>query len=136
MVTFFTFLNTAFVILILCKLYGFRFELHKEQTWLKKNLLHYQIRLIRETSGNNFRTLFRFKIPIRNEPKTRLKEEIETMISEVPESNKRQRLGAKFSWLKTLDEVNQFERNYTIVDRIYVEKLVREWKQKNNFTEL
>ena len=69
-------------------------------------------------------------LPIRNTRKTELNEEIHNMING-NEQSKRQKLYAKFSWLKTIPEVEQFKKDYEIVDSELVNKLVEDFKFKN-----
>lgn len=51
------------------------------------------------------------------------------MIS-LSEQNRLQSLTAKFSWLKTREQVMQFEKDYLVVDREIVERLVRDFTPK------
>lgn len=67
---------------------------------------------------------FHFRIPIRNKRKTEVSEEVERIIALDSHQNKIQVLSAKFFWLKTWDEVRQFEKDYSVVDRKIVERLV------------
>ena len=68
-------------------------------------------------------------IPFRNKRKIEVKEEIESMVKGSQQS-RRQTLNAKFSWLKTIEEVNQFSKEYRKVDREFVDKLVNEFYVK------
>ena len=62
-------------------------------------------------------------IPFRNKRKVETREDIESMLKGSDQS-RRQTLNAKFSWLKTIDEVNQFVKDYGSVDKEFVHKLV------------
>jgi hypothetical protein len=65
-----------------------------------------------------------FKIPIRNKHKTELREEVYRLINNATPQGRLQTLSAKFSWLRTWEEVRQFEKDYSTVDRVIVERLV------------
>lgn len=52
------------------------------------------------------------------------------MIALYDSKNKLQALSAKFSWLSTWEEVKQFEKDYSVVDRKIVENLVANFKYK------
>ena len=70
-------------------------------------------------------------IPLRDYKKLGVKEDIAKLTKE-GNTNVRYTLHAKFSWLKTLDEVNQFEKNYKVVDEKIVSDLVKGFKRKFN----
>lgn len=74
--------------------------------------------------GNQF-----FYLPIKNERKTQIKYDVNRMI-EGTEQSKRQILDAMFSWLKTKDEVEQFRKDYCVVDSVLVNKMVDDFKEK------
>lgn len=67
-----------------------------------------------------------FYIPLRNADKVETRENVLHLISTNPQ-NRRQTLHAKFSWLKTIEEVQQFKKDYSIVDENLVNKLVNEF---------
>ena len=69
-------------------------------------------------------------IPIKNKKKVEKQEDIERMIK-YSYQNKLQTLSVKFSWLKTWDEVEEFQKDYTIVDKNIVESLVDNFCVKN-----
>jgi hypothetical protein len=52
------------------------------------------------------------------------------MIAKESQQNKFQTLSAKFSWLKTWEQVRQFEKDYSVVDRKIVERLVANFVPK------
>ena len=52
------------------------------------------------------------------------------MIAKYSDQQKRQTLSAKFSWLKTTEEVKQFEKDYSVVDRKLVADLVSGFKHR------
>ena len=65
-----------------------------------------------------------FRIPVRNKRKTELAEEVSRLIKSNSRQHKIQTLSAIFSWMKTWEEVRQFEKDYSIVDKDTVERLV------------
>lgn len=68
-------------------------------------------------------------IPFRNSRKVEVKENIKHMLKQSDQS-RHQILGAKFSWLKTIEEVNQFVKDYRSVDTVFVDKLVKRFTEK------
>lgn len=66
---------------------------------------------------------------IRDNKKMEVKETLESLLN-TSNHNRTQRLTAIFSWLKTTEEVNQFEKDYFKADPILVEQLVAEFKNK------
>ena len=69
-------------------------------------------------------------ISLRNKRKVELEEEVNRMISKYSHQAKLQHLSATFSWLKTWEQVRQFEKDYSVVDRKIVENLVANFKPK------
>ena len=65
-----------------------------------------------------------------------MRENIKHMLKQNNQS-RRQILNAKFSWLKTIDEVKQFEKDYGKVDKEFVDKLVDQFHVKylNNISQ-
>lgn len=72
-----------------------------------------------------------FKLYFRNEKKVELKNEI-NRLSVSSKEHRQQVLRAKFSWLKTKEEVLQFQKDYSLVDTIYVLQLANDFYLKNN----
>jgi hypothetical protein len=70
-----------------------------------------------------------FIIPIKNKRKTELQEEIEKLLA-VTNQGRIQSLSAKFSWLKTHEQVKKFKKDYSIVDKEYVDKLISSFEPK------
>lgn len=118
-IIFFTILNSICILIIFMKLKVIDVTVQTDKTFFNKTLTGYDIWINR----------FHIRIPIRNKRKTELREEVTRMISQC-EQNKLQSLTAKFSWLKTWKEVRQFEKDYSVVDRKVVEKLVRDFTPK------
>lgn len=121
MIVFFTLLNTLAIAVIFYKLQVITVRVYKNHTFWNKTVTGYSI----------FIGKFRFRIPVRNRHKVELREEIERMIACYSEQNKLQTLSAKFSWLKTWDQVRQFEKDYSVVDRKIVERLVANFSPKH-----
>ena len=59
-----------------------------------------------------------------------MQEEAQRMIAKYSQQEKLQSLSAKFSWLKTWDEVKEFQKYYTCVDQKIVENLVDKFVPK------
>ena len=70
-------------------------------------------------------------LPIRNKRKAILKEDVERLLKE-KSCHRRQSLRAKFSWLETIEDVEQFKKDFSLVDEFFVQKLVFDFKSKNN----
>jgi len=68
-----------------------------------------------------------FYIPIRNSKKIETNEKVRDLINKSYQG-RRQVLHATFSWLKTTEEVEQFQKDYLIVDEKLVTQLVRDFK--------
>jgi len=68
-------------------------------------------------------------ILFRNKRKVEVREDIESMLRGSDQS-RRQTLNAKFSWLKTIEDVNQFVKEYGKVDKEFVDKLVTQFHVK------
>ena len=62
-------------------------------------------------------------IPIRNERKTNLKENVDRMLS-YNKRSRRQTLNAFFSMITTIEDAEQFKKDYSIVDMAFVHELV------------
>lgn len=128
-----TILNTLLIIyLILQHKLKYYIGISKKETFWKKTLLGYQITLWKKTSEWRVtNAVCSIYIPIRNRHKTELREDIERLMG-LENSTKINTLIAKFSWLKTWDDVGQFEKDYSIVDPDYVKKLVSNFTPKLN----
>ena len=111
---FLTILNTIAILVIFFKLEIIKITIRKDETFWNKTLLGYDVWVQK----------IYFRIPIRNKRKTKLNEEVNIMITKYDNQGKLQSLTAKFSWLKTWEQVRQFEKDYNVVDRKIVEKLV------------
>lgn len=119
---FLTILNTISIIVIFFKLGIIKVSIRRDETFWNKTLMGYNVWVQKVY----------FRIPIRNKRKTELSEEVNRMTTKESQQSKLQMLSAKFSWLKTWDQVKQFEKDYTIVDKDIVKKLVNNFIEKNN----
>jgi hypothetical protein len=95
-------------------------KIKKDITLWNKTLLGYRICI-----GS-----YCFKIPIRNKYDVEVDEEIFRLISISSPQEKAQTLTAIFIWLKTCEEVKQFEKEYSNVDKDIVDKLVSTFSPK------
>lgn len=118
-IIFFTILNSICILIIFVKLKVIDVTAKTDKTFFNKTFMGYDIWINR----------FHIRIPIKNKRKTELREEVLRMIS-LSEQNRLQSLTAKFSWLKTREQVMQFEKDYLVVDREIVERLVRDFTPK------
>lgn len=125
-----TILNTlAIVYLIASKKSKYYLEFKKETTY-ENTLLGFRLSLwqkVGEYSSNYKHSIY---IKIRDRKKTQMEEKARRMIATYSQQNKLQSLTATFSWLKTWDEVKEFQKYYTCVDQKIVEKLVSEFVPK------
>lgn len=128
-----TILNTLAILYLLIKgnsTYYFGFEI--ERTYFKKNVLGYAI-ILWKKHDYGATSVYKLYIPVRNRRKVELTEEVQRLISNTSSHNRVHTLTAKFSHLKTWSEVRQFEKDYSVVDRKLVERLVSDFATKNNY---
>ncbi len=114
-----TLLNTIAILVILYKTEIIRVEIDKQKTWRNATLVGYDIWV----NG------FLIKIPLKNKKRIELAEEVEYLIG-ADHQERLQILAAKFSWLRTREEVRQFEKDYEGVDRKIVANLVAGFKPR------
>lgn len=127
-----TILNTlAIIYLLINKQARLSISFRREETTWEKTLLGYRITLWKKMNEYSSRGIYSIYIPRRNKRKTELNEEVNRMISKYSHQAKLQSLSAMFSWLKTWEEVRQFEKDYSVVDRKIVENLVANFKPKS-----
>jgi hypothetical protein len=119
-----TILNTIAIAYLFYKKGKFYINWRKDTTFIKNTLVAYQITLWKKTSEFSASGVYTLVIPIKNKKKVEKKEEINRMIATYSQQNKLQTLSAIFSWLKTWEEVRHFEKDYSVVDRKIVERLV------------
>lgn len=126
-----TAINTLCVIyLILSKKSNLYFELRKEESFLENTLLGYRLTLYKKLSEYSASGIYSIYFKIRDKKKVETQEEVIRMIAKYSDQQKRQTLSAKFSWLKTTEEVKQFEKDYSVVDRKLVADLVSGFKHR------
>jgi hypothetical protein len=126
-----TILNSLLIIVLFmsCKS-KFYFRFSKEKAIFSGTLLGYTLRLWKRDSEYSAHGVWSVYFKIRNKEKTEKNEEIHMMINKYSEQHKRQSLNAKFSWLETMEEVKQFEKDYSCVDNKFVSELVSNFKMK------
>lgn len=124
-------LNTlAIVFLIVSKKSKYYLSFMKETTIWYNILLGYRIILWKKTSEHTASSIYSIYIKIRNRKKTEMKDDARYMIEHYSQQNNLRSLTAKFSWLKTWKEVNQFKKYYTCVDKTIVDNLVANFTPK------
>lgn len=120
-----TIINTLLIAYLYFNKLHISLIIDKQRTFYKETLTGIVVELWKVVRADSYevssKCIFAITIPIKNHAKTELAEEIEWMI---PNLGKRQRLGAKFSWLKTDKEVEQFKKDYYVVDPEFVQQLV------------
>jgi hypothetical protein len=126
---FLTILNTIAIAFLFYKKGSYYLEFFKDKT-PRNVLVAYEITLWRRMSHYSANSVYTLIVPIRNKEKIVKQEEITTLLT-YDKQKVLQYLSAKFSWLKTLEEVRQFEKDYTVVDRKIVEKLVANFVPKD-----
>ena len=123
-----TILNSIILIYLLIKGNN---KLHitfkKEKTTWEKTLLGYSLTLWKK-QGYGVSSIYTIYVPVKNRRKVELSEEVSRLISD--STNRNYTLNAKFSWLKTWEQVRQFEKDYSVVDRKIVERLVANFVPK------
>jgi hypothetical protein len=126
-----TILNTlAIVYLIASKKSKYYIRFRKETTTYENILLGFRLSLWEKTSENSASSKKSIYFKIRDRKKTEMQEDARRMIAKYSQQNKLQSLSAKFSWLKTWDEVKEFQKYYTCVDQKIVENLVANFVPK------
>lgn len=119
-------LNTlAIIYLFATKNSRLSLEFRKEVSSRNKTLLGFSVMLWNKHNGRRI-----IHIPIRDAKKTEMREEALYMIAKYSYQNKLQSLGAMFSWLRTWEEVKEFQKYYTIVDEKIVNDLVSKFVPK------
>jgi hypothetical protein len=129
MTTIITIINSIAIILVLFHSKGYYVNIRKDVTFFNRTLMAYKITLWRRLSAFSSTGVYTITIPVANRKKIELQEEVQRMM-QYSEVNKRQSLRAKFSHLKTWDEVRKFEKDYSVVGRKIVENLVSNFQPK------
>ena len=125
-----TILNTITIGYLFYKKGKFYIDWRKDTTFINNTVVAYHITLWRKTSDFSTSGVYTLVIPIKNKKKVEKEEEINRMIATYSQQNKLQTLSAKFSYLKTWEEVRQFEKDYSVVDRKIVANLVTNFVPK------
>ena len=113
-----TILNTiAIIYLILSTKSKYYLKFTKEKTIFNNTLLGYRLRLWCKHSDNSASSKHSIYFKIRNKTKTESIEEACRMIAKYSQQQQiRQSLTAKVSWLKTMEEVKEFQKYYSCVN--------------------
>lgn len=125
-------LNTLAIIYILFVKDKYYISIDKNKSTYKKVLLGYRVYLMEKTSQYSASSVYSIYFPLRNSNKIELREEIEDLMTSC---NKHYNLRANFSWLKSWDKVQDFQKKYSVVDKEFVDELVETFKEKNNVVE-
>ena len=125
-----TIINTLALIYLIFLKGKYYIDVRKDTTFFNNTLLAYRITLWKGLSKYSSTAIYTLVIPLKNKKKTETREEVNRMIATYSQQNKLQSLTATFSWLKTWEEVRQFEKDYSVVDRKIVENLVSNFKPK------
>ncbi len=125
-----TIFNTIVIFYLFFKEDKYYIDFRKDTTFIQNTVVAYHITLWKKTGEYSKNRIYTLVIPIKNKKRVEREEEINRMIATYSHQNKLQKLRAMFSWLKTLDEVREFEKHYSVVDRKIVENLVSNFKPK------
>jgi len=126
-----TILNTIIILYFIFEVkMKFFIEIFKDTTFLNNTLVGYNIKLCKKTDYGAM-NIYSLNIHFRNKKKLETKEQIWRLINDKVQ-NRIYTLNSIFSWLKTIEEVNQFKKDYSIVDEEEVKKLVDGFKLKSN----
>jgi len=122
--------SIAILYLILTKHSRLSVTISKDETFSNRTLVGYHITLWKSTSEYSSSGIINIYIPIKNKKKVELKEDIERLLDK-KNPNVKYTLRARFSWLKTWKDVKQFEKDFSVVDKEFVEELVANFKPKD-----
>ena len=122
--------SIAILYLILTKNSKLYITISKDETFSNRTLVGYRITLWKWINESSASGIYSIYIPVKNKKKVELKEDIERLLNK-NNPNVKYTLNAKFSWLKTWEEVKQFQKDYSVVDKVLVDKLVAGFKPKN-----
>ena len=120
-------INSLVLVYILWIKGNYSISFEAQRTSDTKVLYAYTFRLWQHMTEYSKRSSHRLSIPIRDKKKEELKQEI-IYLQKSSIQNRRQRLRAEFSWLKTIDLVEQFKRDYYSVDPELIDELVTGFK--------
>lgn len=126
-----TILNTIAIFCLFFKRGEYYINIRKNTTFIKDTVVSYSITLWKKENEFCASGVYTLEIPIKNRKKVEREEEIERMMS-YDDTGKFRSLSSKFSWLKTWDQVKEFEKHYSVVDRKIVENLVSGFLRSQN----
>jgi hypothetical protein len=129
---FLTILNTIAIAFLFYKKGSYYIEFYKDKTD-GKILVAYEITLWKRISEYSANSVYTLIIPIRNKDKIVKQEEIKKLKTLLTDDKQKviRLLSARFSWLKTWEEVRQFEKDYSVVDIKVVANLVANFVPKD-----
>lgn len=126
-----TIFNTlAIIYLFTAKKLKYYLTFKKEVTTWEKTLLGFRLSLWKKADEYSASCKKSIYLKIRDAKKIEMQEEARRMIAKYSQQHKLQSLSAIFSWLKTWDEVKEFQKYYTCVDQKIVENLVAKFVPK------
>ena len=125
-----TILNSIAIAYLYYKRGKFYINWRKDITLFNNTLVGYHLTLWKRTSNFFASGVYTLTFPIKNKKKIEKEEEINRIIS-YSKQNQLQTLSAMFSRLRTQKEVDQFKKDYIVVDKEIVENLVAKFIPKN-----
>jgi len=123
-------INTIAILYLIFRSSKLSITISKDETFSNRTLVGYRITLWKQINEYSASGIFTIYIPIKNKKKIELKEDIEHLLNK-NNPNVKYTLNAKFSWLKTWEEVEQFQKDYSVVNKELVDELVAGFKSKN-----
>ncbi len=117
-----TILNSIGILYLLIKEHKLYVSIRKDKTFINRTLVGFHITLWKRTSEFSASGIYTLYIPIKNKKRVEFKEDIARLMKD--NTNKHYTLRARFSWLKTQKEVKDFQKNYSVVDKDFVDQLV------------
>lgn len=120
-------INSLLLIYILYIKGNYSISFEAERTRDTKVLFAYTFRLWQHLTEYSKSSVHCLSIPIRNKKKEELKEDIADL-KRRDRQDRRQRLRARFSWLKTIDKVEEFKNDYYVADPEFIDELVTGFK--------
>ena len=120
-------INSLLLIYILCIKGRYLVLFESERTREYKVIFAYTFSIWKRISESGRQRIYCLSIPIRNKKKEELKEDIADL-KRRDRQDRRQRLRARFSWLKTIDKVEEFKNDYYVADPEFIGELVTGFK--------
>ena len=122
-------INSLLIIYIIFVKGKYLIQFESERTRESKVLFAYTFSIWQEVTEYSRNRIYYLSIPIRNERKEKLKEDIADL-KRRDNQDRRKRLRAMFSWIKKIDKVEEFKRDYYSVDPELIDELVTGFKNK------